>query len=198
MPLAGPVISGVTSGGVEVPLRVNTSGQLELSQLALNGATSAVKTGNSSFSAGDPGTAILGVRPASPPTARISQASYYGPMALDIEGKIIVSGSFAAPENTKQAYVNYTATTDLQLFPASGSGLRTYITDLTVENTGASASRFFLRDGLVTIWSATVPAGTTLCETWETPLRLSVNTVVNGQLGAAGTVTVQSSGYTGL
>ena len=198
MPLAGPVISGVTSGGVEVPLRVNTSGQLELSQLALNAATSAVRTGNSTFTAGDPGTAIHGVRPTSPPTARISQASYYGPMALDIEGTIIVSGAFAAPENTKQAYVNYTTTNNLQLFPASGSGLRTYITDLTVENTGASASRFFLRDDLATIWSATVPAGTTLCETWETPLRFSANTVVNGALGAAGTVTVQSSGYTGL
>ena len=196
MPLAGPVISGVTSGGVEVPLRVSAAGQLETTSATGTGGPQ--KSEDAAAASGDAGVFTLGVRAPATPAAQTSAAGDYGGFAIDSEGKTIICGSYAAPEFTKQAYVNYTAVTDLQLFAAAGAGLRTYITDLTVENTGAAAARFLLRDGTTTVWSATVPAGTTLCKVWETPLRLSANTVVNGQLGAAGTVAVQSSGYTGV
>ena len=196
MPFKGPVVSGVTAGGAEVALRVSASGQLETTNAS--GTAGPQKFEDAVAVSGDAGVFTLGVRAPAAPAAQTSGAGDYGAFAIDSEGKTIVSGSFAAPEHTKQVRVDFTAVTDLQLFASAGAGLRTYITDLTVENTGAATARFLLRDGTTTVWSATVPAASTLCETWETPLRMSAATIVNGQLGAAGTVTVSASGYNGV
>ena len=196
MTFKGPVISGVTAGGVEVALRVSANGQLEITNAT--GAVGPQKLEDAVAASGDAGVFILGVRAPVTPAAQTNAAGDYSAFAVDSEGKTIISGSSAAPESTKQVRVDFTATTDLALFPSAGAGLRTYITDLTVENTGAAAARFLLRDGTTTIWSAIVPATSTLCKVWETPLRMSVATVVNGQLGATGTVTVSACGYNGV
>lgn len=160
-------------------------------------SSTAVKNEDAVHASGDAGVHILGVRASATPTTPASAAGDYASMMVDVEGKTVVT-LHAAPEQTKQARVDFTATSDLQLLPSAGAGLRNYITDITVENTGAAAARFLLRDGTTTIWSATVPAGSTLTRTFGTALRGTAATVVNGQLGAAGTVTVSVSGFAGV
>ena len=193
MAFAGPVISGETAAGVATPIRVSATGQLEIGSAV--GSAGYAKLEDAAAASGDMGVFTLGVRAPATPVAATSAAGDYGAFLVDAEGKTIISGGSAAPEQTKQARVDYTAITDLQLLPSAGAGLRNYITDLTVENTGAAAARFLLRDGTTTVWSATIPAGSTFTKVWETPLRLTAATIVNGQLGAAGTVTVSVSGY---
>jgi len=195
MALPGPVIQGETAAGAQTPIRVDATGQL-ITTMPTSGAFP--KAEDAVAASGDIGAFTLGVRAPVTPVAATSAAGDYSAFLVDAEGKTIISGAYAAPEQTKQARIDYTAITDLQLLPSAGAGLRNYITDLTVENTGASAARFLLRDGTTTVWSCTVPAGSTFTKVWETPLRLTAATVVNGQLGVAGTVTVSVSGYVGV
>lgn len=51
---------------------------------------------------------------------------------------------------------------------------------------------------MTTIASFTIPAGNTLVVNLHSPIRGSVATAVNAQLGAAGTVTVTLVGYKGI
>ena len=195
MPFNGPVVSGVTADGAEVALRVSASGQLETTNAS--GTAGPQKFEDAVAVSGDAGVFTLGVRAPAAPAAQTSGAGDYGAFAIDSEGKTIVD-LHAAPELTRQGRVDFTAITDLALLSAGAAGIRTYITDITVENTGASAARFLLRDGTTTIWSATVPPGSTIVRSWGTALRGTAATAWNGQLGVAGTVTVSVSGFSGV
>ena len=195
MAFAGPVISGETAAGVATPIRVSATGQLEIGSAV--GSAGYAKLEDAAAASGDMGVFTLGVRAPATPVAATSAAGDYGAFLVDAEGKTIVD-LHAAPELTRQGRVDFTAITDLPLLTAGAAGIRTYITDLTVENTGAAAARFLLRDGTTTIWSCTVPAGSTLVRSWGTALRGTAATAWNGQLGAAGTVTVSVSGFSGV
>lgn len=195
MAFAGPVISGETAAGVPTPVRVSASGQLEIGSAV--GAAGYAKLEDAAAASGDMGVFTLGVRAPATPVAATSAAGDYGAFLVDSEGKTIVD-LHAAPELTRQARVDFTAITDLALLSAGAAGIRTYITDLTIENTGASAARFLLRDGTTTIWSATVPPGSTLVRSFDTALRGTAATAWNGQLGVAGTVTASVSGFSGV
>ena len=146
---------------------------------------------------GEFGLLTLGVRAPATPTTPTSAAGDYGFTLLDVEGKGIAS-LHADPAQTKQGNVNFTTTSDVALVAAGGAGVRTYITTLTVENTGGAAARFILKDGSTVIFTCTVPANDTRTFTFDMALRGTANAVVNGALGAAGTVTVSYSGYAGV
>ena len=144
MPLAGPVISGVTSAALEIPIRVDNNGVQSVSLSSgitfANTAGGAQKAEDSAHADGDIGFHTLGVRRGATPVVATSAIGDYGSFAIDGEGKIIISGSFAAPEQTEQAYVSPTGVADTNVFLLSGAGVRHYITDAVFANTGGSAS----------------------------------------------------------
>ena len=146
--------------------------------------------------AGDAGLLTLSQRAPATPVALAAGAGTYANNLVDGEGKLILSGTRADPSQTKQSRTALTGVSNVQLLASAGAGLRNYITDITVENTGAAPVQFLLVDGASTVvWSCTVPATSSFNVDWETPLRLTAATVVNGQLGAAGTANVMISGY---
>ena len=198
MPLPGPIVQGVTSGGVTVPFRVNATGQLETSP-ANNavGPTGPSKIEDGIHATGDMGTFVLGVRAPATPIAPASAAGDYSLVLVDTEGKVINAGTGDSAQ-TVQANVTLTATSDAALLASAGSTLRNYVTDLTAENNSDAAVRVLVRDGTTTLWSATIPARSTVMRSFKTPLRGSANTAINGQLSAAGSVPVSIGGYKGI
>ena len=147
---------------------------------------------------GDMGVFVLGVRAPATPIAPTSAAGDYGGVLVDDEGKLINSNQ-ANSSQTKRSYTALTLTTDVALLASAGATLRNYITDIIVENTGAAAARFLLKDAAATVLSVTVPAGDTRSIVLATPLRpAAVNTAWNGALGAAGTMSVTLNGYAGI
>lgn len=166
--------------------------------VAGSGSTSAAKLEDVAAASGDMGIFVLGVRAPATPIAPTSAAGDYGSIMVDDEGKLLSAGTGNSTQ-TRQARVDYTTTSDVALLATAGATLRNYITTITIENTGAAAARFLLRDVTTTVWSVTVPAGSTHTITFDQPLRpAAVNTAWNGQLGAAGTVSVSVSGYAGI
>ncbi|AYD86185.1 hypothetical protein SEA_BURRO_42 [Microbacterium phage Burro] len=196
MPLPGPIIQGVTSGGVVAPFRVNTLGQLETSQAANPvGTTGPSKIEDAVHVSGDMGTFVLGVRQQSP-LATTSAANDYTALSTNGEGKLLTAT--AADQFLFSTRTDLTAVTDVAVAPAKGANIRNWISDIIVENTGAAAARLLLRDVTTTVLSVTVPAGSTYILNLGTPIRnAAVNTAFNAQLGAAGTVTLTLVGYQG-
>ena len=198
MPLPGPIIQGVTSGGVTVPFRVNATGQLETSSAANPvGTTGPSKIEDAVHVSGDMGTFVLGVRAPATPIAPASAAGDYSLVLVDSEGKLITAGTGDSAQ-TVQANVILTAVTDAALLAAAGATLRNYVTDITAENNSDAAVRVIVRDGTTNLWSATLPARTTVSRSFNTPLRGTVNTAINGQLSVAGSVPVSIGGYKGI
>lgn len=162
-----------------------------------SGTTSVAKAEDAAHASGDLGVPSFAVRQPATPAVPTSAAGDYSYVLADSEGKQIPSGQ-GAPEVAFQSRTDLTTTSDVALRASVGAGLRTYIKDVVVENTGAAAVRFLLRDGTTTIFSVTVPAGSTFAHTFGQPIRGTAATAVNGQLGAAGTATVMLSGFTGV
>lgn len=158
-------------------------------------ATSPVKFEDGVHASGSAGMFVLGVVGPSTTGLAASANGDYAPFLLDPEGKVIISGT-GIPIATRQSNVNLTTTSDVALLASAGTGQRHMVCDVTVENTGASAARFIMKDGSTVVWTCTVPAGSTFTKSWRQPIRGSQTTALNGALGAAGTVTVSVSTYT--
>lgn len=160
------------------------------------GATSAGKAEDAPHASGDTGVAILGVAQNTTPGLTVSAAGDYSPIITDSEGKTITAGT-GAPAATRNGHVALTTTSDVSLIASAGSGLRHYVCDVTVDNTGAAAVRFILKDGTTAFWSCTVPANSSFTKSWKQPYRGAATTALQGALGAAGTATVSVTTYIG-
>ncbi|MEN6344453.1 MAG: hypothetical protein ABFE16_04060 [Armatimonadia bacterium] len=161
------------------------------------GATALGKAEDAVAASGDTGVGILGVRIPTTPASPTSAAGDYGHLAIDLEGKQVISGT-GGPETYWDANVAFTTTSDVALIAAAAAGIRRFIKTLILENTGAAVARFLLRDGTTTKATFTIPANSTLVVNFDQPWRGTAATVVNGQLGAAGTVTVTALGFLGV
>lgn len=162
-----------------------------------SGTASIAKAEDVAHASGDLGVPAWTVRAPATPVAPASAAGDYSITLSDAEGKLIAITN-ADPINTWQASIDATTTTATAVKAAAAAGLRNYITDLTIENTGASAARVIIADGATRVWSCTVPAGQTLMRSFETALRGTAATAVNVTLGVAGTVSVSASGFIGI
>ncbi|QGH78678.1 hypothetical protein SEA_WESAK_37 [Microbacterium phage Wesak] len=193
----GMVVVGKTQLGVELPLRVdgNTS-RIEVS-IPTGTNASPTKQEDVGHSSGDMGMYVLGVRAPATPVSPTSAAGDYGSLMLSAEGKQIVVGQ-GAEEHQWQANTALTTTTDVALKSAAGAGVRNYLTDLTLDNTGGTAVRAQIKDGSTVLWTGTVPANGTLDKQFKTPLRTGANATLNIALFAAGTVNASAQGYIGL
>jgi hypothetical protein len=144
---------------------------------------------------GDVGIMGLGVRTPATPASITSAVGDYSPFAVDSEGKQLISGS-GSPETAWQARVGLTTTSDVQLRAAPGAGIRTYVTDLVLENTSATATRVLIKDGATSILSVTLAGGSNLIIPLRTPLKLTANTILNAAPGTAVTdVTITVVGF---
>jgi hypothetical protein len=146
---------------------------------------------------GDVGMATFGVRAPTTPVAATSAAGDYGYFLIDQEGKQVISGSGAA-EQTWQARIDLTTTSDVSLKAAAAAGIRNYITDVILDNSAATPARFVLKDNATAILSVSIPANSSVVVPLKTPLKGTAATVVNGALIAAGTVGVTISGFIGI
>lgn len=84
------------------------------------------------------------------------------------------------------------------LIAAQGAGVKTYITDITICNTSATAVTVDLRDGAAGAvkWTFPVPAGGGVTHSFRRPIAFSANTAVCADPSAsASTITVSANGF---
>ncbi len=156
------------------------------------------KAEDAAHASGDVGVPAWLVRAPATPASPTSAAGDYSYSMGDAEGKTIISGAPADPSLTFDSNIALTTTSDVALRAAQAAGIRTYATDFVFENTGAAAARVLVRDGTTTRLTVTLAAGQTLHIQPRTPLRGTAATALNAQLGAAGTVTVTTYGYSAV
>lgn len=83
------------------------------------------------------------------------------------------------------------------LIAAQGSGVRTYITDITIANTSSSNIYVEIKDNTTVKWTFPVPANGGVTHSFRSPLRGTANTAWNFDPSAATTtVYCSASGYT--
>lgn len=103
----------------------------------------------------------------------------------------------AIPENKLAYTATITVNTDTAAFAAAGAGIRNYVTNLQLQNTGASATVFTLKDGSTVKMTLSLPASMT------TPIIIplsdaivgTANTAMNVNTATASTVYVNVQGY---
>jgi hypothetical protein len=107
----------------------------------------------------------------------------------------------AEPGTYQQANTNgtpVTTATTAQLFPAAGAGLRNYLVNLHVFNTGAAGTGIQILDGATVIWDGQIGAnGQALIHFIGTPLRGTANTAMSIKtvLGTTISVNYSAQGY---
>ena len=81
---------------------------------------------------------------------------------------------------------------------AQGSGVRTYLTDVTITNTSSNNIYVEIKDGSTAKWTFPVPANGGVTHQFKTPLKGTANTAWNFDPSAATTTVYCSmSGQTG-
>ncbi len=147
----------------------------------------------------DTGVSVLGFRAPATPVAVAATAGAYAPPMLDTEGKVIVAGT-ADSAQSWQATVSPSSTTAAALKAAAATGIRNYLTDLTISNPSSGASVVNVLDGSTVIWSASIAVGATLQVSFNTPLRGTAATAVNVQYANSGSsgVIFSATGYLGI
>lgn len=163
-------------------------------------ATNLGKAEDAVHASGDVGIQSLGVRiPAATPAAQTSAAGDYGGMAIDQEGKTVIT-PFAGDELAWQGVpITLTSTTSTAVKTAAGAGIRNYVTDVTMANTSATGVRVDLLDNATVIRSWWVPPTSTVTQSFSKALKGTANQAMNFQLSAAVTdVRCSANGYIGI
>lgn len=146
---------------------------------------------------GDKGLFTLGVRNDTV-ASFVSADLDYTPKATDSAGRTLIK-LFASDEVRIEGSVSNTNTSITSLVPAAGAGLRNYLTDLTVVNTGSVATLVTLTDGDGSVVGRTIaPAtGGSNIIGMATPIRTGgFNQAISFQSGtAASTLYLKAYGY---
>lgn len=83
----------------------------------------------------------------------------YTPFGVDSAGRGLIK-PFAAEEAVLRGHGSVNGVASIQLLAAGGTGLKTYLTDVTVANTGAAATLVTFTDGDASVIGRTIaPAG---------------------------------------
>lgn len=109
------------------------------------------------------------------------------PLAVDSAGRTIVK-PFAAQESTIEGYVSLTSTSVTTLVAAAGAGLRNYITDIIIANTGAATTLVtFSSGGGASILGYTIAptGGGSNIIGMQVPIRTNANETFGIQAGTA-------------
>lgn len=106
-----------------------------------------------------------------------------------------VTKPYAVPEAGWNASLALTTTTAQALAVAAGAGLKRHITAAQVINTGTAVDLIIL-DGATERWRLPLPQNVPVPLEFPTELLTTVNTALNANLSAVGTVRINAQGYT--
>jgi len=116
----------------------------------------------------------------------------------DVDGVLLVRQDAPLADNVS-GVASITDGSSTSVIAAQGSGVKTYITDVTISNTSATAVTVDLRDGTAgsVKWTFPVPANTAgVVHSFRRPLGFSANTAVAADPSAsASTITVSLGGF---
>lgn len=128
------------------------------------------------------------------PTAMSATADAVRALATMI-GAMVVK-PHALQEASWNSSLALTTTTAAAIQTAGGAGLRRHITNVQAINTGASAVDLIILDGVTERWRLTLPVNVPVDFNFDMGLLVTVNTALNANLSAAGTVRANFQGYT--
>ncbi len=116
----------------------------------------------------------------------------YSPLAVDNAGRALIK-PFAGGEASliaNTSLVSAGTTASVVLFGAPGAGLKNYITDFNISNTGATGTLVIFADGDGSVIGRTIaPAGGGSNHSYTTPIpNTRANTPINIQLGSSSSV----------
>ena len=152
--MSSQTIAGLTSAGQKKEILVDANGSFSLNGMTPgSSATNLGKAEDAVHASGDVGVEILGVRVPATPASQTSANGDYGALAINTEGKLVVSVGAADELGWQANPVTLTTTTSTALKAAAGAGIRNYISDITIANTSATGVRVDILDGATVIRS---------------------------------------------
>lgn len=122
------------------------------------------------------------------------------PLAVDDYGRN-VNIPFAPINNYVYGNIAPITATNTQLVAAQGGSIRTYVTNLSISNTGATTSLITITDGSggAVLWYTIAPAGSGSNIQFTVPLRTTANTALYVTTGSASTTMyISMSGFTAV
>ena len=175
--------------GLYFRARVSTYGSGTVSIVAVLSKTPLVQlgllyiTGGAGSEGGATGTnpVAIGLEARTSSKTSVANSTLVRPIAT-VDGRLITRLN-AIPENEWQyaaASGGITNTTDVVLQAAAGSGIKNYLTGLSVANASATASEVVVKDGSTVIWRTYLAANApTQSIKFITPLQSTANTALN-------------------
>lgn len=136
----------------------------------------------------DKGIFVLGVR--NDAIASLAGADFdYTPMAVDSAGRTIIR-PFSGEGSRIEGYASLVSTSVTTLVAAGGVGIRNFITDIMIANTGATTTLITFKDGLGSILGYTIAptAGGSNMVGFAMPMRTGVNASFDFQPTAASSI----------
>ncbi len=157
-------------------------------------------TGGASPEGGGAGTGpvAIGLECRTSSKTSVANSTLVRPIAT-VDGRLITRLN-SIPENEWQyaaASGGITNTTDVVLQAAAGSGIKNYLTGLSVANASATATEVVVKDGSTVIWRMYLAANAPIQGIkFVTPLQSTANTALNVACITTGTQTyVNAQGY---
>lgn len=143
---------------------------------------------DSGHTTADKGIFVLGVRNDAV-ASFVSANLEYTPMGVDSAGRSVTK-PFAAEEARIEGYNSVVSTSVTTLVAAAGTGLRNYITDIQIANTGATTTLITFRSGGGTsvLGYTIAPTGGGSNITFQTPMRTLANETFDFQPTTASSV----------
>ena len=192
--------------GLYFRARVSTYGSGTVSIIAVLSKTPLVQlgmlyiTGGAGAEGGGTGTnpVVIGVEARTSSKTSVANSTLVRPIAT-VDGRLITRLN-AIPENEWQyaaASGGITNTSDVVLQAAAGSGIKNYLTGLSVANASATASEVVVKDGSTVIWRTYLAANAPIQSIkFVTPLQSTANTALNVACITTGTQTyINAQGY---
>ena len=203
--------AGVTGGGVEatalrVTLASDSTGLVSVDDnggsLTVDQATASLfnaqVVGDVAHDAADAGNPVkIGGRATNAEITALANNDR-SDLLTDLVGKLIVR-PHAPPELTLNGVASATGTADTSVIAAQGAGIRIYVTSISIANSSATTGTIVeIKDGTTVIWRTIARAEGGSNITFDPPLRLTANTILNmAALTAATTVYFSAHGYSG-
>ena len=172
---------------------INPIGSGSVITVLQNASIAGTYAEDTAHTAGDRGLFVLGVRNDAV-ASFVSANSEYSPIASDSAGRIL-SKPFAPDESRVAGVASTVSIISTSVIAAAGAGLRNYITDILITNSGSVATRVDFLDGANAIIGRTIaPANGGSNIHLATPLR----TDANGQFHIQADTAVSILGITAL
>jgi len=168
--------SASTIGGIERPV-VNIGSVVSINPASVSGTV---------------GASLIGLAPVTLGATNPSVSGTVGASILGLPGVTVVTGSIVSGHGS----VNGAAS--VEVLAAPGAGLRNYVTDIELANTGSADTLVDITDGDASILARTIaPSGGGSNSNRATPIKGTVNQVVNISAATATSVLYGTlTGYT--